>query len=717
MIFGKGNLMTAHFLKQAACVLALTGSMASGALAASYALLVGVSNYPSLDQQLQLTGPANDVQLMRDILLQRGFSLDHMQILADGVPKAGEPSRQNILSALDRIASQAKSGDYIYLHFAGHGSQQPTHVSKMPPEPDGLDEIFLPRDVGKWSDTVGVVENALIDSEINQAITRIRERGAFVWAVFDSCHSGTMTRGAHGGEMRMRKVTPDALGIPRQAIQAAENNAPRTRGASDPHKTGSLGAAVEGKAGHGGFVAFYASQTVEQTPEAYLPRASQPQDRRMHGLFSFTLAEALANHGGVTYRQLGQQVLQRYATYGREAPTPLFEGTALDAPIFGVEAHKSVRQWPIKLERGRISIGAGSLQQFGDGALFALVPGPSARDDEIMGYLRADRVMPLTAQLKPVAHADKRAMVLEEIRATHYVRMVDPNWRLSLRVALPEAKGSDVAAEAEARKILQAMRIAKSGEEGGGVNIEWVEPGLEADIRLLIAENKLWLLPADGNWVKEGAGKSHSIDLLKNRAMLADKIAESFKTVAKATNLLRLASYLGSNTATGLEVSATIIRRANGARETLDIARIPEFSDGDRVEFVFRNKGRAMVDVTVLYMDSEYGITALYPSQGHSNRIEVGAEDRLEIELHADTTGLERLLLIAVEAEAKAMHSDFSFLAQKKLERTRGDTASDGMHNLFSAAGFGVRTRGAGASVPLQRVDVRTYSWSVEEGR
>ena len=38
---------------------------------------------------------------------------------------------------------------------------------------------------------------------------------------------------------------------------------------------------------------------------------------------------------GLTYRQLGQVILQNYVKQGMRATTPLFEGTRLDAPIFG----------------------------------------------------------------------------------------------------------------------------------------------------------------------------------------------------------------------------------------------------------------------------------------------------------------------------------------------------------------------------------------------
>jgi hypothetical protein len=54
--------------------------------------------------------------------------------------------------------------------------------------------------------------------------------------------------------------------------------------------------------GSGGFVLFYAAQTTQATPEMPLP-AGQP-DPKVHGLFSYSLAEALSSAPGASYRQL-----------------------------------------------------------------------------------------------------------------------------------------------------------------------------------------------------------------------------------------------------------------------------------------------------------------------------------------------------------------------------------------------------------------------------
>ena len=190
---------------------------------------------------------------------------------------------------MQKISKKALAGDFVYLHFSGHGSRQPAKKGDAG-ETDGLDELFLPSDIGAWDDAVGEVKNALVDDEIGNSIAAIRAKGAFVWAVFDSCHSGTVTRGAPAGEdVKMRKVPASALGIPQQALDDAERDRVKTRGHAKPESA--LGA-VDGDNKQGGFVAFYAAQTTEQTPEMRLPAGEE--GRVPHGLFSFTILHVIS---------------------------------------------------------------------------------------------------------------------------------------------------------------------------------------------------------------------------------------------------------------------------------------------------------------------------------------------------------------------------------------------------------------------------------------
>src|SRR2546423_7774417 len=131
--------MTGTCIKGAtiAALLLFCLSWACEAKAERYALLVGVSSYPSLPERLQLTGPKNDIAMWRGLLLQRGFAQANVRVLADQVKGAqGEPTYAAITNELKLLAAKAQKGDFVLLFFGGHGSQQPARDDPQNLEPD-----------------------------------------------------------------------------------------------------------------------------------------------------------------------------------------------------------------------------------------------------------------------------------------------------------------------------------------------------------------------------------------------------------------------------------------------------------------------------------------------------------------------------------------------------------------------------------------------------
>jgi hypothetical protein len=133
------------------------------------------------------------------------------------------------------------------------------------------------------------------------------------------------------------------------------------------------------------------------------------------------------------------------------------------------------------------------------------------------------------------------------------------------------------------------------------------------------------------------------------------------------------------------------------------------------------NEGRIAVDVTLLFIDAGYGITAWYPKPGTStdNRLEprapknkLGPPDVPRSIVTADTTGLEHIVLIAVKAEGPPL--DFTWLAQPSIAAaravSRGGTTSP-LTALFENAAY--RTRGKVAEDTLSPFAIRTISWKV----
>jgi len=145
-----------------------------------YALLVGINKYTSM-QGADLNGCVNDVNDMYYRLTKHyGFPEDNIRVLCDA-----RATQQNILERLEWLVSSAKPGDQLVFHYSGHGSSIRCRVDDKLEDEEC--QILCPTDMD-W-------DNPLTDKMLAQFFKRI-PAGAFLTFICDSCHSGTMDRGA-----------------------------------------------------------------------------------------------------------------------------------------------------------------------------------------------------------------------------------------------------------------------------------------------------------------------------------------------------------------------------------------------------------------------------------------------------------------------------------------------------------------------------------------
>jgi len=685
-----------------------------------------------LPKEKELLGPKNDVQAIHRLLQRRGFEAKNIRVLADQVSaSAGLPTREAIMRELKALTDRAGKDDFVFLYFAGHGSQQPAqNLGPANPEEDGLDEVFLPRDVTVSRDKErGVIPNGIVDNEWEEIITAIRRRGAFVWAVFDTCHSGTITRGVDDEGVRYRDVQPSALGVNQSMLDKAAADARKVFGAA---ASGSAKVALRPSAslgdGAGGLVVFSATQENERAKEERLPAGRLP--RESMGVFSYALAQVLEMNPAASYRQVGQQVLQTFAAMNQMGQTPMFEGESLDAPLFGSRVGQQVRQWPIERQEGKLLIAAGNLHQIGEGAIFAALPDAVSPDDKALGYLQASSVGVFQSTLAPVAYNSKSAMSAVAADKVTTVRLVRANLSQSLRITLPpspsglprssskaeiascKAVSSGETLDAKARAVIQSIQGQKVVE---GVRLEWTKPDLGGDIRLLIFDGKLWLLPAGGELICDGPLKTHSIDLTQSSNEIESKLVDGLRKIAKVINLLRLAGQtIASDIADKLKVDVSYVRGSDKP-VPISVSRAPDLLDKDKLVISIENRHIRPVDLTVLVVDSEYGIGQVFPNPkfNETNRIQPNSTRRLgddgSLIITTSTVGREQLMFIAVEGTSSEPVR-FDFLAQTSVARTRGTEATtkgadEGSRELVSALfdlGFNAHTtRGVGVSTPV----------------
>ncbi|KAF4451968.1 Metacaspase-1A [Fusarium albosuccineum] len=175
--------------------------------AARWALMIGINYYP---KDRHLYGSVSDVHDIKTYLEQHSTTPVRTSVLTATVPESSNdppepfenrPTRANVLVQLRKIIDSAKSGDHVYIHFSGHGTQLPSdgRVGET-----GFGELGLV-----------LFENGEHGASyfrgrfLAQALRRMVDKGLVVTVVLDCCFSGAVSRGDHGPGFRIRTMEYD----------------------------------------------------------------------------------------------------------------------------------------------------------------------------------------------------------------------------------------------------------------------------------------------------------------------------------------------------------------------------------------------------------------------------------------------------------------------------------------------------------------------------
>ncbi len=735
---------TKIFSAIAACFL-VTGTAAS---AETRALLVGVSGYTF---GRPLTGPPNDIALMHSVLLGRGVAADNITVLADKLPDwasglkvSGLPTRALIMAELEQLVERARPADVIHIQFSGHGSQQPEPPGRSQ-EPDQLDEIFLPLDVGPWEAAQASVQNAIIDDEIADVVRRIRQKGAFVWIIFDSCHSATMTRGAGENDVATRSVDPSLLGVPARVGTRSSEGAGRLIG-RDAEFDGDLA---------GGFVAFFASQPDQQAKEFLHPTDLLAAERRQHGALTYNLATAMLQHPGATYRELAVAVLAGYDRSRQTMPTPYFEGE-LDRPALGAGSENSGRQLLAEQIAGeRWELSGGLLHGLAVGSELSfrlpseLFAAPVATG--IVETVELSRAV-VTIRADPGTFLPRR--LLGEIRSTV----------VSTRTTIAEPFSADGNEEEQSHARAALGRILATPSARDGVALEMAAPSQPADLRLRIEAGRIWILNEAGDWPRHQSSRraqtTPSVRIGDTAEVTARNLGSAIASITRARNLVRIASHLSAARDSTLLVSSYVLRdeQSNSstqpvtdrrdcppltARDTVPAQSIgvaaietPRIHHCDVVYLSVQNQGEHPMDLTVLHVD-EVGCISYLRRISEDPRLHPNQPARVVAVPYRtwnlrrnepSSTGLERFVVIGIERRSvDELHTPFTFdflagsCAERRMPPTRSSitppaSASDRAIDALFDLGMGrsglrngtlQRTALSRAHVAVLRLDVR----------
>ena len=713
----RGTSGLGAWLQRFASALAACFWLAEPGLTETRALLVGVSAYDESIGLASLRGPANDVALFRDVLARRGVA--DIRILADGVESSAIPTRAAILGALGALAAHSAAGDLVMVTMSGHGTRQPDDNGE---ESDGLDEVFLPADTARSEPGAKAIPNAITDDELGAAILAIRATGADVWFVMDSCHSGS---GLRAGDLdsAARFVDPALFGL-----AAPEEGTPDN-----------ITSEAEGDV-PGGLIAFYAARSSEVAREVNLaPDAAG--DGGWYGLFSSRLAARLEDPGALTYRQLFQAVLEDMNSGavpgGARLQTPSWEGSMIDAAVFGGSATAGLRQFAVK----RDEIAAGRVHGLVEGSLIALVDDAAAAPDTRIALAQVEDAQPTRAYLRrveedctPVAGAlcDAVGPMPAEAR---YGRVLSRPLATALKLSAVTDLTSGVPL-AEWDPLLAALADAVAEVNAGdGVQVE-TDPA-DFVIEVAAQDGRLWFggraalqgLPVGLSWAP---ADGVALAPLLTRMAKAEELAAFLTSVAETGSPLNPAPVdvaadltpsrledldppgTGSNPIRECSRALTHAR-ADGPHPLEDAAEVKQC---DALDLSVRGAVPGARDVNRIHIDAQFCVTA-----SHVHVEDTAAATRLgeSMIICSDcpggySAGEERLFVLITESADNAEQLDLSGLVETCAgdggAPTRGGAAGEAAAFL-EKLGRRPDTRGQFGGLSIADVWVTRYRWQV----
>jgi hypothetical protein len=193
-----------------------------------WAVLIGISFYV----EDSLKGCVRDVKKIKEYLEARSTPVNIVTFTASAPedPNSHHPAEtpdswptfENVTSSLARITTEAKSGDLVYIHYSGHGTQTPSTSSEYSDKDTGDLALVL------FDDILG--SRYLKGLDLAYLLNEMVKKGLLVTLVLDCCFSGSVVRHGDPKDAGIRAVNYD------YAVDAAYPQKLRT---SPDHQVGS----------------------------------------------------------------------------------------------------------------------------------------------------------------------------------------------------------------------------------------------------------------------------------------------------------------------------------------------------------------------------------------------------------------------------------------------------------------------------------------------
>jgi hypothetical protein len=518
---------------------------------AKLALLVGINNYKYSDRISALAGSLNDVEEMRQLLIGKfEFPPENILVLTDS-----QATHTAIINAIQtHLIAKAQPGDIVVFHYSGHGSQMKDVTGKMI---SGLDETIVPYDsrdpAGKVFDISG--------AELHPLLLQLAKKTKNLTFILDSCHSGTLVRGA-----RVRSI-------------AADTRTPPPPPDYSVAATRELGATNEETSPK--FASIAAATSRESAFEHFV-------EGHDHGALTYFLTRQLRSaKAGATYRDVMDSVAGD-VTANYPSQHVSLEGAEADQYVFGDGSSLTrvyVTASPSLTTAHGVTLSVGQVQGATVGSVYEIfMPGSKkfAPPEKPVAKAQLTKVDALTSEAKFIS-GGTIAPASRAVEREHQYS------KLRMRVFLDGLENSET---------LQSIRTALQPLK----NIEIVDKPSICNMQLKETGGRIQTLGADSTTL--------STPVAVNDSRAVDQVVGQVKAWAKWFSVLSI-----GNPHSEIEVQFTIA----GSQTRDPMARVgrPDMGvwEGENIEATLTNNAARDIYVAILDLSSDGSVSVVYPAE------------------------------------------------------------------------------------------------------
>lgn len=421
-----------------------------------YAILIGVDAYPTRPLQ----SCVRDTETIRSVLKRKLKGSVKIQSLVarqtcltgeqDGEngPSSGPdwPTCRNVTSVLETVTTTAKPGDYILIHYSGHGTRMEPAFDISNNTTGDLALVLLE---GRQS-----TDRYLRGCELAGLLAGMTQKGLIVTIVLDCCFSASVYRNSElDGNVRFLPHEPAEESIPMNISTedsqylGYRDGSMRDNWLIDPDRYTILTACGPHEIAKGGF--------------------DVADKGKFYGTLSYFLSQTLSDHGlNRKHKDIFRHIRSVFEHHCLPQ-SPVLYGNS-DQGFFGmVKQHAGVRQVCVVERKGYVQLLSGRAHgvcqgdQLSVGPLQAFDEGiPKRSKEDLIG--KVTEVGPLTSKIQILGGTTKiqTGWVAEPLKSLHlstFIFQLDP--RLPCHDGLLEAMKQRSLGRHELGTVDQAIRV------------------------------------------------------------------------------------------------------------------------------------------------------------------------------------------------------------------------------------------------------------------